>query len=222
MAANLSMRVQRREAKGTSAARKLRHHESRIPGIVYGAGRPSACFSVESRILKKAMEQEAFFSQILELTVGRQKQKVVVRDLQRHPITDQVLHVDFMRISEDQLVQIAVPIHYLNEDRCEGVRIDGGIIARTLIEVEISCLPKNLPEYFEIDLEHLRVGNSIHLSDLSLPESVEIVALSHGAEHDTAVVSVQTPRGGVEEEVDEIEEDEGDQDEADEDDPQAD
>ena len=209
MATNLSLKVQRREPKGTNAARRLRRLDSRIPGVLYGAGRPSASFSVESRILGKAMEQEAFFSQILELTIGRQKQRVVLRDLQRHPATDQVLHVDFMRISEDQAIQIAVPIHYLNEDRCEGVRIDGGIIARTLIEVEVSCLPKDLPEYIEIDLELLRVGNSIHLSDLTLPEGVEILALSHGPEHDISVVSVQTPRGGIE--VTDVEEEEVDQ-----------
>ena len=199
----LSLEVQARDPEGSNSARRLRRLEDRVPGVLYGAGREPASFSLESRVLVKAMESEAFFSQIIELVMGARRQRVVLRDVQRHPATDRVIHIDFLRIQEDQVMHMAVPIHFLNEDRCQGVKVDGGIIARNLIEVEVACLPKDLPQYIECDLGELRVGHSVHLSDLELPERVRAVALMHGSEHDTSVVSVQPPRGGLEQETDE-------------------
>jgi large subunit ribosomal protein L25 len=122
-----------------------------------------------------------------------------VRDLQRHPATNKVMHVDFLRISADKPVEVSIPVHFVNEEKCVGVRIERGLIVHALTEVEVSALPAALPQYIEVDMENLHVGDHIHLSDLRLPEGVEIVALSHGdPDRDANVVSVQAPRGGAE------------------------
>ena len=147
------------------------------------------------------MQEEAFFSQILELSVGDKTQACVLRDVQRHPATDKVQHIDFLRIQEDMPVQLHVPLHYINEDRCVGVKLGGGRVAHNLIEVEVSCLPRDLPEYIEVDVAELDVGASLHLSDLDLPNGVSIVALGLGEDHDIPVVSIAARRGGMEDEL---------------------
>ena len=207
MAQEIAINAEFREGTGRSSSRRMRRVEERVPGVLYGAALDPVLFSVEARALSKAMEEEAFFSQILTLKVGDATQKVILRDLQRHPATERVLHIDLQRIREDTELQLSVPLHFINEDICVGVRLDEGLISRNLIEVEISCLPKDLPEFIEVDLEHIGVGQSVHLSDLTLPEGVSIVALSYGEERDVPVVSVQIPRGGLEDEFEEEVED---------------
>ena len=198
MAEQCFLEAETRIGRGKSTARRLRREADKVPGVIYGGGRDPVAVAVEVRLLSKAMEQQAFFSQIIRLSIDGKSEQAVLRDLQRHPANERVLHLDFMRVRADRAIQISVPLRFLNEDNCIGVRLSGGNISHNLIEVEISCLPADLPEYLEVDVENLDMGQTVHLSDLALPEGVSIVALS-GEEHDTPVVSIQAPRGGMEE-----------------------
>ena len=201
MAEQIVLRAEFREELGKAATRRLRRLSGQVPGVLYGGGVDSVPLTLAYRDLSKAMQEETFFSQILELAVGDKTQACVLRDVQRHPATDKVQHIDFLRIREDLPVQLHLPLHYVNEDQCVGVKLGGGRIAHNLIEVEVSCLPKDLPEFIEVDVAELDVGASIHLSDLDLPGGVSIVALGLGEDHDTPVVSIAARRGGTDDEV---------------------
>ena len=185
-----------RQKVGTGASRRLRRLHGRLPGIIYGAAAPPQPVTLDANELDKAMQQEAFYSQILNVVVDGQSQQAVVRDLQRHPVNEKVLHVDFLRVSADKPVHTRVPLHFVNEGKCVGVRTGGGSLVHNLIDVEISCLPADLPEFIQVDVVDLEVGLSLHLSDLVLPKGVVLVALTHGEDRDIPVVSVQPPRGG--------------------------
>ena len=199
MAEQCVLEAETRVGSGKSTIRRLRNKANKIPGIVYGGGRDPQPVAVELRRLTKAMEQQAFFSQIIQLRIDGQSEQAILRDLQRHPANERVLHLDFMRVRADRTIQMSVPLRFLNEDTCIGVRQSGGNISHNLIEVEITCLPADLPTAIDVDIEDLDLGQALHLSDLELPEGVSIVALS-GEEHDTPVVSIQAPRGGLEDE----------------------
>ncbi len=196
MPEQIVLRAEFREHVGKGASRRLRRLADKVPGILYGGGRDAVPLSIAYRELTKAMQEETFFSQILNLEVGEATQACVLRDVQRHPATDRVQHVDFLRIRDDLPVHMNVPLHYVNEDRCVGVKLGGGRLAHNLIEVEVSCLPKHLPEFIEVDVEQLEVGHALHLSDLALPEGVQLVVLALGADHDVPVASVMARRGG--------------------------
>ncbi len=205
MAEQIVLEVEPRAELGTGASRRLRREGGMVPGILYGGTEAPAPIALSYRALAKAMQQEAFFSQILDVALSGERCQAILRDLQRHPANDRVLHIDLLRIQADKPIQIAVPLRFVNEDRCIGVRTGGGTITRNLIELEVSCLPKDLPEHIEIDLEDVDVGHSVHLSELAMPDGVTIVALAHGADRDAAVVSVQIPRGGLGDEEEELE-----------------
>lgn len=192
------VQAQFRSGLGKAASRRLRRHKEQTPGILYGGGGEPVPLAIAQRDLAKAMQEEAFFSQILALQVGEKTQACVLREVQRHPATDQVQHVDFLRIREDLPVQMRVPLHFVGEAQCVGVKLGGGRLAHNLMEVEVSCLPKHLPEFIEVDVAELQVGQSLHLSDLALPEGVSLVALALGADHDTPVIGVTMRRGGAE------------------------
>ena len=208
MAEQCVLEAETRAGRGKSAVRRLRREANRVPGVVYGGGQDTVLVEVELRLLAKAMEDQAFFSQIIQLQIDGESEQAVLRDLQRHPANERVLHFDFMRIQADKPIQISVPLRFLNEDTCVGVRLSGGNISHNLIEVEITCLPAALPASIDVDVENLDLGQALHLSDLELPEGVVIVALATSDEHDTPVVSVQAPRGGLEDEEEEALEDE--------------
>lgn len=197
MAEQIVLRAEFREELGKGASRRLRRLSDKVPGVLYGGGVDPVLLTLAYRDLSKAMQEETFFSQILELSVGDKTQACVLRALQRHPATDKVQHIDFLRIQEDMPVQLHVPLHYVNEERCVGVKLGGGRVAHNLIEVEVSCLPRDLPEYIEVDVADLEVGASLHLSDLDLPNGVSIVALGLGEDHDIPVVSVAARRGAA-------------------------
>ena len=222
MSEQIVLRAEFREELGKAASRRLRRLSDKVPGILYGGGVEPVHLSVAHRDLSKAMQEETFFSQILELSVGDKTQACVLRDLQRHPATDKVQHIDFLRIQEDMPVQLHVPLHYINEDRCVGVKLGGGRIAHNLIEVEVSCLPRDLPEFIAVDVADLDVGSSIHLSDLELPDGVSIVALGLGEDHDIPVASVAARRGGTLDEIEVDAEIDTEEDDADEESPQED
>ena len=197
MTEQIRIRAEFREGLGKGASRRLRRLADKAPGILYGGGVEPVPLAIGYRELGRAMQEEAFFSQILELQVGDKTQACVLREVQRHPATDKVQHIDFLRIREDLPVQMRVPLHFVNEDQCQGVKLGGGRLAHNLVEVEVRCLPKNLPEYIAVDVAELEVGQAIHLSDLQLSEGVELVALALGADHDMPVVSVAARRGGA-------------------------
>ena len=198
MPEQIVIQAERREHLGKGASRRLRRLADKAPGVLYGGDREPVPLAIAYRELGKVMQEEAFFSQIVHLQVDDKTQACVLRELQRHPATDRVQHIDFLRIREDVAMHLHVPLHFVKEDRCVGVKLGGGRLAHNLIEVEVRCLPKDLPESIEVDVEALDVGASLHLSDLKLPPGVELPALALGADHDTSVVGVSARRGGAE------------------------
>ena len=200
MAQDMTLAAEHRTETGKGANRRLRRAAQKVPGIIYGGGVEPVNVTFAANDLAKIMQGEAFYSQIVTLDVDGTKEQAIVRAMQRHPATERVLHLDFLRIRADQAIQLHVPIHFLNEDVCVGVTMNEGLIAHNLIEVEISCLPSNLPEYIEVDMADLDVGQSVYLADLPLPEGVQMVALMYGDDRNVPVASVQLPRGGLEEE----------------------
>ena len=188
-----------REDLGKGASRRLRRLNQSIPAILYGGDEKPTSLTISHKDIAKAAENEAFFSQIITLKVGKKKEKAVIKALQRHPAKPFILHADFLRVSDKQAITVRVPIHFLNEDKCAGVKIGGGNILKTLNEIEVSCLPKDLPEYIEVDMLDVDLGESVHLSDISLPDGVISVALSVGEENDLSVAIVQAPRGTADE-----------------------
>ncbi len=186
--------AQRRTELGTGANRRLRR-ANLVPAVLYGANKEPISLTLSHNELQKHLQQEAFYSHILTLKIDEQPEKVVLKALQRHPYRLSILHVDFQRVSETQTLYKTIPLHFINEDKCIGVKQGGGVISHHLAEVEIRCLPKDLPEFIAIDLSEINLNQVIHLSNLALPAGVEIVALLAGAEHDLPVVSVHLPRG---------------------------
>ena len=189
-----------REDKGKGASRRLRRLADQVPAILYGGDKDPQPLTLIRKDLEKALENEAFYSHVLTINVGKAKEKAILKDLQRHPAKDRVMHADFMRVSDDVKIKVNVPIHFLNEDNCVGVKTEGGMVQHSETDVEVLCLPANIPEYVEVDMLEVAVGDIIHLSDIKLPEGVESVALSHGEDHDLAVASVLAPKGISEEE----------------------
>ena len=143
------------------------------------------------------LENEAFYSHILTLKVGNEEEQVILKDLQRHPAKPRIMHADFMRVNAKEKLHLHVPLHFINEDKCPGVKA-GGLVTHSITEVEIACLPQDLPEYLEVDLSNLELDGSLHLSDITLPSGVEVVELSHGEDHDQAIAAVHMPRGAKE------------------------
>ncbi len=186
-----------RKDVGKGASRRLRRADDKVPGIIYGGGREPQPLTLDAAALKKSMESEAFFSQILDVVVEGDTQQAVLRDVQRSPASQKVHHIDFLRISADHEIDVHIPLHFINEDKCVGVKQGSGNIVHNAAEVVVRCLPKDLPAYIEVDMTNLDMGESIHLSELTLPPNVRLLELIHGEGHDSAVVSVLSPRGGV-------------------------
>lgn len=197
---DLTLNAKVRSDAGKGASRRLRRLEARVPGIMYGGTDSPQPISVLQKDLFKALENEAFFSSVVTVDVDGKKETVILRDLQRHPARPVLLHVDFQRVSADTKVNVKVPLHFLNEDACKGVKA-GGIVSHTLTELEVSAPAARLPEFIEVDLLDLEMDAIIHISDLSLPAGVESVALAQGADHDLVVASVHKPRVTIESEA---------------------
>ena len=200
-----------REDMGKGASRRLRR-EGKVPGVVYGANKDAASIMVQHNEISRHLENEAFYSHILTLQVGKAKEKVVLKDLQRHPYKPVILHLDLLRVDENEKLIMRVPLHFIHEDECIGVKQSGGVISHVMTDLEISCLPKDLPEYVEVDMAEINVGEGIHLTDLKLPEGSEIAALLHGGDAAQIVVTVHVPKVVIEVEdelVDEAEAEEG-------------
>jgi large subunit ribosomal protein L25 len=151
----------------------------------------------------KSLENEAFYSHIIGLEIDGKSEDVILKDLQRHPAKNVIIHMDFLRVSKNTKLQTKVPLHFINEDICVGVKLGGGIVGHSMTELDIMCLPKDLPEYLEVDMTDVDLGQTLHISDIKLPKGVESVALSHGADHDLPIAAVNKPKGvAVEDEGD--------------------
>jgi large subunit ribosomal protein L25 len=182
-----------RKAQGTGASRRLRK-TGRVPGILYGGSEP-ALIEIDHNNLYYSLRSEAFHASVLTLDLDGKKEQVLLRDFQMHPFRQQVLHIDFQRVDANKKIHMKVPLHFINAEIAPGVKLGGGIINHVLNELEISCLPADLPEFIEVDLSGLDLGHSIHVSDIKLPKSVGIAGHHHGGD---AVATVQVPRGSVE------------------------
>ena len=178
-----------REDQGKGASRRLRR-QGKVPAIIYGAGRPPRNLSFDHNKVIKELENEAFYSSILNIKVGEKSQAAVVKDIQRHPARRQILHMDFQRIVEDEKIRMNVPLHFIGEDVAPGVKQEGGSVSHLMTDVEVSCLPKDLPEYLEVDVAGLGLNEMLNMSDIKLPEGVEIPALAQGEDQDNAIVSI--------------------------------
>ena len=196
--------AQPRAALGTSASRRLRR-SGQIPANLYGGGKDPTPLSLEESRIRKQIENEAFAAHILTVKVEDEESQAVLKSVHRDPVTNRVIHMDFQRISARSEIHMHVPLHFVNEEDCPGNRA-GGIVTHLLVEVEVGCLPKDLPEYIEVDMASLDVGDSVHLSELALPEGVHLMALVHNPDNDQPVVSVQPPQKLEVEEVAEEEE----------------
>jgi len=185
---------------GKGASRRLRR-AGRLPGIVYGHHSEATPITLDADTVKHQLDNEAFYSHILTLKLHGKSERVVLKDLQRHPHKPLALHIDLQRVSEDEALHMHVPLHFLNEEKCKGVRQSGGVISRIYNEIEILCLPKDLPEYIEVDILDLDMGDTILLSEIKLPEGVELYAAQHGGDIEQPVVTVQAPRVVEEEET---------------------
>lgn len=179
-----------RESVGQGASRRLRREE-KVPGIVYGAGQKAAPLVLEQKKLSKALENEAFYSHILTLNIDSKPEKVILKDLQRHPFKASILHVDFQRVRADEKLEMHVPLHFIGSEETPGVK-EGGIISHIESDVLVSCLPDDLPEYIEVDISTMQLNDILHLSDLTPPKNVEFAALK--SNDDKSLVSVHMPR----------------------------
>ena len=188
MAQTHEIKAQSRNDEGKGASRRLRR-AAMVPAVVYGANQPPQSIQIEHNTILLAAKNEWFFSSILDLNVDGKVQKVLVRDWQKHPFKQQMLHMDFLRVNENEAVRINVPLHFLNQEKSPAGKTSGVVISHNLTEVEVSCLPGNLPEFIELDLADLKPGDIVHLSQIKLPKGVSLPALNLGADHDIAVVT---------------------------------
>ena len=188
MAKTHEIKVERRTDEGKGASRRLRH-AAKIPAIVYGGSElKPVSIQIEHEAIWLASQHEWFYSSILDLSLGGDVQKVLLRDMQRHPFKQQIMHLDFQRVNENEALRTAVPLHFLNEEISPAGKAAEVVVTHELNEVMIECLPKDLPEFLEVDLSELTVGTILHISDIKLPAGVSIPELKLGKEHDLAIV----------------------------------
>ena len=178
-----------RQAQGKGASRRLRH-TGMVPAVIYGAGGEAQSISLRHNEMIRNLQEEAFYSQIITVDFGDRKEQVILRDLQRHPAKPIIMHADLQRISDDQEIRVHVALHFLNEEASKGVKEQGGAVNHSMSEVEVSCLPKNLPEFIEVDMINVEKGQILHLSDLKLPEGVSLPQLALGEDHDNAIAAI--------------------------------
>ena len=194
MSTDFILQAKGREDTGKGASRRLRRLAGEVPAIVYGGKKDPTKIALTHKDVAKALENEAFFSSIISLEIEGASEDVIIKDIQRHPAKKIVLHMDFFRVSKTTVLQTKVPLHFINEDTCPGVKLGGGIVAHTMTDIEIQCLPKNLPEFIEVDMAEVDLGDIVHISDIVLPEGVESVALNLGADHDLSVATINKPK----------------------------
>ena len=191
---DFSLNANARNDLGKGASRRLRRNADLVPAIVYGGDKAPQNIALEARELKKALENEAFYSHVIKLSIDGKKEDVLLKALQRHPAKPLIMHADFLRVVAGHEVTVHVPLHFINEDSCVGVKNGGGVISHTMTEVEVNCLPKDLPEFIEVDMAGVDLNQIVHLSDLKLPKGVSIPFLAQGPDHDLPVANVHAAR----------------------------
>jgi large subunit ribosomal protein L25 len=183
---------------GKGASRRLRH-ANKVPAVLYGSDKEAVSLTLEHKDVIKAQENEGFYSHILTINVDGEKVEALLKDMQRHPFKPSVMHLDFQRIDANHKVHTSVPVHFINEDTAPAVKA-GATIAHHANEIEITCLPANLPEFIEVDVAGIELGHTLHLSDVILPSGVSSVELAKGESHDVAIVTMDKPKGSASDE----------------------
>ena len=194
--------AEKREDVGKGASRRLRR-DGKLPGIVYGTDKEPVMITLPHNDVMHNLEHEAFYSQILTLNLGKDKEKVVLKDLQRHPYKRLLLHIDLLRVSENEALTMRIPLHFINEEKAVGVKQGGGVVSHTMTEVDIVCLPKDLPEYIEVDMLEVELDQTVHLSDLVLPEGVQLYATLHGGDDSLSVAAIHAPKASAADDAEE-------------------
>jgi len=205
MSDDFDLIAETREDQGKGASRRLRH-QGKVPAIIYGAGRPPRALAFDHNKVIKQLENESFYSSVLNIKVRDKSQAAILKDMQRHPAKNTIMHMDFQRIVADQDIKMNVPLHFIGEEVAIGVKQDGGKVSHLMTEVEIVCLPKHLPEYIDVDVTELELDAMLYLSDIQLPEGVQIPALAQGPEANRPIVSIHIIKEVVIEEEEELEE----------------
>lgn len=190
--------AEKRGSTGKRAAKAVRR-AGKVPAVVYGGSTAPEMMVLEQNEVLKHLDQEAVYSHILDLKIDGKVQKVFLKDLQRHPAKGVILHMDFLRVDESHKVKMHVPLHFINEESCVGVKM-GGVVTHAMVDVEVTCMPSLLPEYLEVDLADVELGQVVHLSDIKLPEGVEVLELAQGEDHDHPIAQVLKTRGRAEDE----------------------
>ena len=193
----ITVKASARGVQGTGASRRLRRAD-KVPGILYGGGQDATNIELDHNDLFHQLKKEAFHASILEMDLDGKSQQVLLRDVQMHPFKANVLHIDFQRVAADRKIHMKVPLHFVNDDIAPGVKLSGGIVSHILNELDIECLPKDLPEYIEVDLKDLTAGHSIHIADIKMPPGVESVSLHRNDNQSVATIII--PRVAVVEE----------------------
>jgi large subunit ribosomal protein L25 len=200
MSVQFQINAENRAAKGTTASRRYRHG-GKIPAVIYGAGKDNVALLLDHNEMRHNLEVEAFHSAIIDIKTDQGMEKAILRDVQMHPQRPLIMHVDFQRVSATEKLHMSVPLHFAGEDEAPGVRLEAGIMTHLVNDVEIECLPADLPEYLEVDVSSLALNESAKLSDIKVPEGVILLALAHGGE-DQTVAAVAMPKAApVEEEI---------------------
>jgi large subunit ribosomal protein L25 len=189
-----NLEAQVRTDLGKGASRRLRR-EDKVPAILYGADKEPVSLTLAHNKLVQASEFEAFYSHVLTLEIAGEKVEAIVKDMQRHPYKPKILHVDFLRVDANKSVHTIVPVHYINEETAPAIKTQGGHAEHHIAEIEVACLPGNLPEFIEVDLTDVELGQTLHLSDVKFPEGVSSVELAKGESHDLAVVTIKAAKG---------------------------
>jgi large subunit ribosomal protein L25 len=205
MSDQFELNAEVRNDLGKGASRRLRRSADLVPAIIYGGDKNPVPLTLVRKDLEKALDNEAFYSHVLKLKVGSGTEKAILKDLQRHPAKNNVMHADFLRVDDNVAIKVNVPIHFINEENCVGVKMQGGLVQHQATDIEVQCLPADIPEYIEVDMIELETGQIVHLSDVTLPAGVTSVALALGESHDLAIASVLAPKGS-----DEVDEDAAD------------
>src|ERR1700734_1794391 len=190
MKTSFELTAEFRETHGKGASRRLRH-EGKVPAILYGGHLEARALTLSHQKLALMLDNERFYSTILSLKVGEQTQAAILKDVQRHPFKNAIVHIDFQRVEENEKIRISIPLHFTGAAVSPGVKSQGGLVSHMRTETEVSCLPKDLPEFIEVDISGLSLNESVHLSQLKIPPGVTLVEL---AKDDVAVVAIHTPR----------------------------
>ena len=189
---NFALNAEVRSDLGKGASRRLRRNANLVPAVIYGGDKAPLSVSLLAKDLAKMLENEAAFSHVIALNLGGSVETVLIKALQRHPSKGFVVHADFLRAVADHKLTTSIPLHFVNAETSVGVKQQGGEVSHVISEVEVSCLPQNLPEFIEVDLANVEVGQIVHLSNLTVPAGVELVALAHG--NDLAVANIHASR----------------------------